>query len=305
MANTFTHSPQQLATVAAKLAGADFNLAKLISTNAAADFAEGTGATVRIPVPGAIPTHSKLIGDKSTALIADELAEKYIDVTLTDHLYSLTVLSEGDLSLELEDYARQVLAPQTRAIAAKIEALTAATMSATPETTSVAYSATAPAKAITAARRILRTNGVPESAKLFAAVGASVYADLLDAPASAGFDANGKTVRGVEVIESTRLADSAIAVFIPEAFALVARAPKVPQGAAYGASITTPVFDDKRGVSFAVRVINDYDSNVAADRSLVSSFVKVAAMPLPVDRENGTVDLVEHGGVVRIDTAAA
>lgn len=304
MANAFTHEPQRIATIAAKLAGADFNLAKLISTNAAADFAEGSGATVRIPVPGAIPTHSKPIGDKSTPLVADELTEKFIDVTLTDHVYALTVLSEGDLSLEIEDYSRQVLAPQTRAIAAKIEALTAATMSATPETTSVAYAAATPAKAFTAARRILRSNGVPESAKLYAAVGAGVYGDLLDAPTGSGFDANGTHVRGIEIIESTRLAAGEIVVFIPEAFTLVARAPKVPAGAAYGASTVTPLVDNERGARFAVRVINDYDSNVAADRSLVSSFVKVAALPLPVDQEDGTVDLVEHGGVVRIDTAA-
>lgn len=299
MTSTFIHEPQTIAELAAKLAGADFNLAKLISTDAASDFAEGTGATVRIPVPGAVPTHSKPIGDKSTALVADELSEKFIDVTLTDHVYSLTVLSEGDLSLEIKDYARQVLGPQARAIAAKIEALTAATMTATPATESVSYSATEPAKAFTAARRILRTNGVPASTKLYAAVGANVYADLLDADAIE----NGK-VRDIEVIESTRLDEDDIITFVPEAFTLVARAPIVPNGAAYGASIRTPLVDKERGAQFAVRVLNDYDSSVAADRSLVSSFVKVAAMPLPVDREDGTVDLVEHGGVVHIATAA-
>lgn len=304
MAHTFIHDAQTIAALAVKLTGKDMNLAKLISTDAAADFGEGSGATVRVPVPGAVPTRTKPIGDKTTALVADELAEKFIDVTLTDHLYNVVVLSEGDLSLEIEDYARQVLAPQTRAIAAKIEALTAAAITATPETTSVTYSASEPAKAITASRRILRQNGVPESAKLTAAVGASVYADLLDAPAGQGFDANGTHVRGVEVVESTRLAAGDIAVFIPSAFTLVARAPRVPAGAAYGASITTPLVDSERGAQFAARVINDYDSNVAADRSLVSSFVKVAAMPLPVDNEDGTVSLVAHGGVVRIDTTA-
>jgi hypothetical protein len=304
VANTFVHDAPTIATLAAKLTGKDFNLAKLISTDAAAEFGEGSGATVRIPVPGAVPTRTKPIGDKSTALVADELAEKYIDVTLTDHLYNVVVLSESDMSLELADYARQVLAPQTRAIAAKVEALTAAAITATPETTSVTYTAAAPAKAITAARRILRQNGVPESAKLTAAVGASVYADLLDAPAGQGFDANGTHVRGVEVVESTRLAAGDIAVFIASAFTLVARAPKVPNGAAYGASIKTPVLDDNRGAQFAVRVINDYDATVAADRSLVSSFVKVAAMPLPVDNEDGTVTLLANGGCVRIDTTA-
>ncbi|MEZ3160133.1 hypothetical protein AB1K54_06225 [Microbacterium sp. BWT-B31] len=295
MANTFIHEPQLIAELAAKLTGKDFNLAGLISTDAAADFAEGGGATVRIPVPGAVPTRTRAIGDKTTALVVDELAEKYIDVTLTDHLYNVVVLSEGDLSLDIKSYASQVLGPQTRAVAARIEALTAAAMSATPADETITYDASNPARAFTAARRVLRLNGVPDSATIKAAVGANVYGDLLDAVAIE----NGK-VRDIEVIESTRLAADDIVVFIPEAFTLVARAPRVPQGAAYGASIKTPIVDKERGAQFACRVVGDYDSTVAADRSLISCFVKVAAMPLPVDRENGTVDLVEHGGVVRI-----
>lgn len=301
MANAFSLSISNVATVAAKLVGADFNLASLISTDAAAEFAPGKGSTIRIPVPGAIPTHTRGIYDRTTALVADELSEQHIEVKLTDHVYNLAILSEGDLSLDIADYARQVLSPQTRAIAAKVEALVASTMSATPAT-ALTYAAATPAKAFTAARRALRDNGVPADARLLAAVGSNVYADLLDGP-DRTFDADGK-VRGFEVIESTRLDPDDIVAFIPSAFTLVTRAPIVPDGAAHGASIATPILDDQRGASFAARVLNDYDSNVAADRSLVSSFVAVAAMPLPVDREDGTVDLVAHGGAVRIATGA-
>ncbi|MDF2554237.1 MAG: hypothetical protein K0R60_132 [Microbacterium sp.] len=303
MANTFNLDIDTIAVIAAKLVGRDFNLASLISRDVEAEFAPGKGNKVRVPVPAAIPTRTRGVYDKTTALVADELSEQFIEVTLADHIYNLAVLSDGDLSLNIAEYSRQVLAPQTRAIAAKIEALTAATMSATPETASIAYSAATPAKAFTAARRALRDNGVPGDAILRAAVGSSVYADLLDAPVGQGFDADGK-VRGFEVIESTRLDAADIVAFVPQAFTLVARAPQVPNGAAYGASITTPVFDDEHGARFAVRVVNDYDSNVAADRSLVGTFAAVQAMPLPVDNEDGTVDLVEHGGAVRIATGA-
>lgn len=213
----------------------------------------------------------------------------------------MAILSEDDLSLDIADYARHVLSPQTRAIAAKIEALVAITLSATPAT-ALTYAAATPAKAFTAARRTLRDNGVPSDARLLAAVGSNVYADLLDRP-DRTFDADGK-VRGFEVIESTRLDADNIVTFIPSAFALVTRAPTVPDGADHGASIATAILDDQRGAAFAARVLNDYDSNVAALRSLVSSFVAVAAMPLPVEREDGTVDLVEQGGAVRIATGA-
>lgn len=299
MAHEFNLDINNVAIITAKLVGADFNLASLISSDVAAEFHPGQGATVRVPVPAAIPTRSKNIFDKTTALVADELTEQHIDVTLADHLYNLAILSEGDLSLNIANYGRQVLAPQARAIAAKIEALTAATMSATPAEPGVTYIDTNPAKAISSARRILRSNGVGADAPLIAAAGASVYTDLLDAGALID-----DKVHGIRVVESTRLAESDLIVFTPSAFTLVVRAPVVPQGAAYGASITTPILDNANGKAFAIRVLNDYDSNVAADRSLVGTFAAVASMPLPVDREDGTVDLVKHGGAVRITSSA-
>ncbi|UPL12592.1 hypothetical protein [Microbacterium sufflavum] len=301
MANTFNLDINNVAKLAAVLVGRDFNLAALISRDVEAEFMPGKGNKVRVPVPAAIPTRTRGVYDKTTALVADELSEQFIEVTLADHVYNLAVLSEGDLSLSMTDYGRQVLAPQTRAIAAKIEALTASAMSATPAEASIMYSAATPAKAFTAARRELRDNGVPGDAILRAAVGSSVYADLLDAPVGQGFDADGK-VRGFEVVESTRLDPEDIVAFVPQAFTLVARAPMVPQGAAYGASIVTPVFSDDNSAQFAVRVVNDYDSNVAADRSLVGTFAAVQAMPLPVDNEDGSVTLLDHGGAVRIST---
>lgn len=302
MSNTILERLTDVATTAAKIVGKDLNLAALISRDVEAEFAPGKGATIRVPVPAAIPTRTKGIFDTTTTLVADDLEEQFISVTLADHLYNLAVLSEGDLSLDIKDYAGQVLRPQARAIATKIEALTATAMSAVPATTTVSYTAAAPAKAFTAARRILRDNGVPGEAALRAAVGANVYADLLDAPTGQGFDANG-AVRGFQVVESTRLDADDIVAFIPQAFSLVVRAPQVPNGAGYGASIKTPVEQDG-ATAFAIRVINDYDSGVAADRSLVSTFAAVTAMPLPVDDENGHVDLVEHGGVVRLTTGA-
>jgi len=302
MSNTILERLSDVATTAAKIVGTDLNLAALISRDVEAEFAPGKGATIRVPVPAAIPTRTRGIYDTTTPLVSDDLEEQFISVKLENHLYNLAILSEGDLSLDIKDYAGQVLRPQARAIATKIEALTASAMSAVPATPTITYNAATPAKAFTAARRVLRDNGVPGGAALRAAVGSNVYADLLDAPTGQGFDADGK-VRGFEIIESTRLDADDIVAFIPSAFSLVVRAPQVPNGAAYGASIKTPV-EQGGSTAFAIRVINDYSPNVAADRSLVSTFAAVAAMPLPVDDENGHVELVENGGVVRLATGA-
>lgn len=94
----------------------------------------------------------------------------------------------------------------------------------------------------------------------------------------------------------TFLAPTDIVGFVKPAFALVVRAPAKPDGAAYGASVSAG--------GFALPHIMSYDDSVAADRSLLSVFAEVTAMPLAVDREDGTVALVEHGGAVRVLASA-
>ena len=286
--------PSEVATVAATLVGADLVLAGLISRDLESDFRKGAGTTVRVRVPGSVVAHRRDLHDTTSVLEVDELVEQQVDVKLSDHLYSKVTLSEGELDLDMTNFARQVLKPQTDALVKRIERDVVAVMQATPADTTLAYDPTNPARVFTAIRTKLRQNGVGDSAQLYAAVGSQVYADLLDGPVGSSgttFDSPG-VVRGFQVVESTRLTPTEIVGFVKPAFALVVRAPAVPDGAAYGASVSAS--------GFALRHIMSYDDSVAADRSLLSVFAEVTAMPLAVDRENGTVDLVDHGGAVRV-----
>lgn len=289
----FLLTADKIAAVAAELVGQDLNLAARTYLDLAADFNEGSAGHVRVRVPGAPAVSTRGIRDVTTPLASGAINEQGIDVELTEHAYSHVTLSEGDLTLDLENYARQVLLPQAHAVSKYIERAVAAEMHATPASTTITYDPANPARTFTAARRVLRSNGLGADAPLVAAVGADIYADLLDAlPANGVTFADDGRVRGFEVIESTRLDDSEAVFYTPTAYATVVRAPVVPQGAPFGASV--------KGDQFALRMIRAYDSTVAADRSLVSAFVGVSAMPLPVDREDGTVDLVANGGTVRI-----
>ncbi|MDR6436057.1 hypothetical protein J2790_001178 [Paenarthrobacter nicotinovorans] len=292
MTNTFL-TADNIARTAAAIVGQDLNLAGKVYRDLEADFATGKGNTVKIRVPGAVAAQTRGIYDTSTPLVSDEIAEQSIDVELTDHVYDNVVLSDGDLDLEITDYTAQVLLPQAAAIVKHVERAVASAMKATPETATITYSAATPAKTFTQMRKELRDNGVPTEAPLIAAVGSAVYADLLDGPAGT-WDESGK-VRGFEIVESTRLAADEIVGFIKEAFALVVRAPRVPDGAPFGASVSES--------GFSLRYIRSFDGTVAADRSLVSAFVGVQAMPLAVDNEDGTVSLVDNGGAVRVLTA--
>lgn len=290
MANAFL-TAENLAKTAAAIVGLDMNLSAHVHRDLEASFSAGKGNVVKVRVPGAVAAQTRGIYDTATPLTSDEIAEQSIDVTLTDHVYDNIVLSEGDLDLEIDNYASQVLRPQATAIVKYIEKAVATAMKATPESAALAYSAAAPAKTFTQIRKALRDNGVSTDAKLVAAVGSGVYGDLLDADA---IDDKG-LVRGFLIVESTRLASDEIVAFVREAFALVVRAPQVPAGAAFGASVNEG--------GFALRLIRSFDSTVAADRSLVSSFVGVRAMPLAVDNEDGTITLVANGGAVRVLTS--
>ncbi|QHC70309.1 P22 phage major capsid protein family protein [Rathayibacter sp. VKM Ac-2801] len=299
MPNAFL-TPNNIATVAANLVGRDLNLGALIARDLEADFEPGKGMTVKVRVPGAIASQTKPAADTTTPLVTGKIAEQFVSVELTDHVYNAVVLSEADLDLEIGDFTRQVLDPQTSAITKHVERAVAAALKATPESTTITYDATNPARTFTAIRSALRAKGVTAETPIVAAVGSQVYADLLDGPVgSAGttFDSPG-VVRGIKVVESTRLAPDEIVAFVKNAFSLVVRAPEVPEGAPFGASVV-----DRTGAEpFALRWIRSYDGNVAVDRSVVSAFVGVNALPLPVDNEDGTVTLVPNGGAVRVLT---
>jgi hypothetical protein len=302
MSNIFTLSGDQIASVAATIVGKDLNLAGLVYRDLAKDFRGGTGSTVEVPVPGATQSFSKAAGDTTTVMSTGTIAEQTISVPLKDHVYSRIALSEEEASLDLIDFSRQVLAPQAAALAVKAEALVAGVLNAETASTTITYSASDPAKAITAARRTLRANGVKESSRIIAVAGSDIYADFLDADTSADPLIVGGKVKGVELHESTRVGASDLFVFVPEAIALVVRAPHTPNGAKAASSVSTKADD---GTSFALRWVGDYDTSLAADVSLVSAFMAAQDMPLAVvDEATGTVDLVEHGGIVRVTAAA-
>lgn len=287
------YTATEAATVVAKIVSKDLVAAGLVSRDFDADFAPGRGLTVPVRIPGAAKARTKSPSDKNTPIVADEINEQTVDVTITDHVHHLSTLSEADLTLNLKDFSAQVLAPQAGALAKFAENAVVTAMKATPAT-DLAYDAAQPARTFTRIRAQLRDNGVPAEEPITALVGSKVYGDLLDGPERT-FDPDGK-VRGITVHESTRLAPDEIVAFIRPAFVLVARAPIAPEGAPFSASVSTP--------EFAARVIRQYAPSVAAEQSLVSVLLGARAMPLPVDNGEGAVELVEHGGAVRVLTGA-
>lgn len=297
MANDF-YTPEEAVQVAAALASEDAYLSALINR----DFEDnllgggGKGRTVNVRIPAALTAHVRGV-DAIDAIKIDALEESVHPVKLGDHVYSAVALTEGDLTLHIEDFAKQVLAPQVAAVVEEVEAQVADVLATIALDSTVAWNEADPVKTFTEIRKRLRQRGVPQT-NLNVVVGTNVYAALLDAKAitdasqSASTEAlregNVGKVRGFQVVESTRVDDDEIVAFHRDAFTLAVRAPQVPAGAAFGAT------ESSNG--FSLRYLRDYDVNTTRDRSLVSTFAGVAAMPfyeVTRDRVAGTADVNE------------
>lgn len=291
MSNTFaTNDGQVLADVAAGLAETDMGLAALIYRDVAAEFVPGRGNTVSIRVPGVTTTATRSVGSTADYEVG-EIVEQLLPVTLTTEAYSVVPVSLAESTLDITSYAKQVLKPQTMTVAHHIESVTAAAFAATPKDATIAYSATDPRSAVIHARAALRARGVSADANIRAVAGANVFADLLLANA---LDDQG-SVAGVKVHESNAVPVDALYVFVPGAFVAAIRAPLPPEGATVAASATT--------AGMALTHMRAFNGANGTTNSIVTTFVGVAPMPLPVaDYENGVVDLVEGGGIVSIDT---
>lgn len=302
MTNNIANSPVNtitadvIAAVAADLAGKDLNLGALFHQDYAAEFGDGSGRTIRVRVPGATAVSTRGVYSLE-ALELGSIEEQSVPVSLDVEAYSAVPLARGHLDLSLRDYGKQVLLPQTRAVVQYAERAVAQALTShdADETISEAYDALNPRAVIVKARAKLRDAGVPDSAEIFAVTGAGAYADLIMAQV---LDENGAVAgTDVRVHESTRLPSGSIFVGIKEAVALAVRAPSVPDGAPFGASVQT---DD-----YAATVIRAFNPAIGADQSTVSAFVGASAMPLAVDNEDGTVDLIDGAAMVHIDTTLA
>lgn len=316
MPNEF-YTAEQAAQVAVALAGKDAYLSALINRNFldAVFQGGGKGRTVNVKVPSALIARSRGIDDVTTALVLDELSERTFGITLGEHVYSAVGLSEGDLNLDIEDFSKQVLAPQMDAVVDFIEEEVATALGKIEGVqageAALAFDPTKPVKVFTGIRKVMRDRGLPAS-NLNVVVGTEVYASLLDADAISAADASGSTdalregnvgrLRGFTIVESNRVEEDEIIAFHRDAVVLATRAPGVPSGASFGAIQSSG--------GYSLRYLRDYDAMHTQDRSIISTFAGVETAPvyrIERDYEAQTAKVVEvpGGGAIRLGGSAS
>lgn len=275
------------------------SIALTVNRDAEAGYERGYGSTVDVamPVEAASGTRSSAQREARAAITFGDLTRKYVPVKLEDELYSAVRLPSEWLTWTLADFEREVVKPQSEAVASLIPAKLGAVMATVkasqasdPNAAGVDYTDTKALKfkadgsnlleVVARANRILNKNKVPFINRTLA-VGSGVAEvfrknkDLLNVSFSADNggllrDATIAKVGGFTVVEEPALPEAFSVFYEKNAFALAVRAADVPAGATFGDSVAED--------GFALRHICDYDPTYAEDRSVVDAYFGAAVL---------------------------
>ncbi len=288
MANTFIKAGQ-IVQAAALLLQREIVLPRLVWTQPSDAFMGALNDTVTLRVPAVLSANTRTMRS-STALTPDNLTETSVPVVLDTHVYNLLNVTDEQLTLDITDFAAQVLAPQMRAVAEGMEdaiagELTAANVAAGQILAGVDIS-TAPTSGeaygvLVEARKELNKLNVPRSERVVV-LGADLEAWFLQDPIIANHNSGNRDaledatlgrIAGFTVVGSNAVDSEDGFAFHRTAIAFANVAPALPDGATMKARVATE--------SLALRYLRDYNptnSTGPVDRSLVDAFVGAASV---------------------------
>lgn len=239
--------------------------------------------TIRVPAIGQPARTRTLRG--GTPITNDELAEFAIAVALTTDVYKGVPITDEELTLDIKDFARQILNPQTGAVAEGVEDQLVAAIEGASYETALPIDEDDPFLTFIDARTALNDANVPRGRRTML-VGSEVEAAVLKSdrldkhdPGSPGVDAFSEArvgrMAGFDVIGSNGIASDKAYAYHRTAFVLATRAPAIPEGAKMGQGIELD--------GIAARWLRDYDYVNTTDRSLVNTWVGTAVVTDPDD----------------------
>lgn len=290
MAHSFL-KPTVVVDTAIKLLQREIVLPQLVWLNGIGDFAGKYQDTITIRVPARTVAHRRALRGTGAArnLVTEDLTENAIPVTLDHDVYHAVALTDEELTLDITDFASQVLNRQIRAVAEDLEnglADTIAGANYAQNNMIVNATETTLWDAVVDARRKLNDKYVDRSGRVLV-VGSAVEAAFLkdetfarydstgDSPNSALRDASIGQVAGLNVVVSDALKHGDAYLFHPTAFIMATRPPAAPRGANFTSAASA--------AGLAIRWLMDYDYSATTDRSLVDTFVGYQAVSDPVD----------------------
>jgi hypothetical protein len=278
MANSFIKATK-VAAASLGVLGREVVLPQLVWRDAGGDFAGAANDTISIRVPAYLTARERTLRAAGPITI-DEETETKVDVTLDTDVYKGVNVTDENMTLDIVDFMEQVQNPILRAIARGIEDELSDTITGATYALSVNFSKTKPLDSVLDARKKLNDCNVPATGRVLA-VGSTVEQYILkhlagrESGAESAENALNDAViarnfGGFRVVQCNALPPDEAYAFHKTAFVLCSRAPIVPQGASWGASVS---FD-----GFAMRVIKDYDPLYVRDRCIGNCYIGATAV---------------------------
>ena len=282
MANTFLKS-ETIVRTALGLLQREIILPNLVWRFGQSDFQGAKDDTITLRVPAVLTARDYEWRTRNNAIVMDDVTETGVDVTLDTHPYSAVAVTDEQLTLDIVSFSEQVLQPQVRAVAERLENLIAVTLGGAivPSGAEVAHTIGTTDGYTTAvrARKILNMQNVPMADRVLL-LGANLEEDFLNSDHLTLVDQSGSDsalrdgtlgrILGFTVVTSNAIDPDIGYAFNRTAIAYGNMAPVVPDGATSGAS--------ESYAGLAMRWIRDYDPSYLRDRSVVSSFAGAASV---------------------------
>lgn len=293
MANVL-YTPEQAARSTLAAVRWVSTLPRLVRQDFSNEFVAGRGQTVNVVHPvtlAAARTYTAANRTARAAIVFDELAQSTTPVTLEDQIYSAVRLPDDFATFTLTSMEQQVLRPQAEVVADKIGALLTAELNAVAADGDVPLLLADGSNAlqvIIALRSVMNARKVPMSDRVLALTPAAEAA-ILNVPQLQKINESGGDLLrtatignlfGFTIVSDPNLTRSV--AFQRDAFALVTRPSRSPQGAAFSATVAQD--------GFALRWLQQYNPLQLEDQSIVDTFA--AAETLDADRAVGVVDPV-------------
>lgn len=281
MANTYIKAAQ-IVQASALLLQREIVLPRVVWTQPDANFRGALNDTVTLRVPAVLTARTRTLRS-SEGLTADTLTETSVPVVLDTHVYSLLNITDEELTLDIMDFAAQVLAPQMRAIAEGMEnSIVGALEAATPAGTVSLGAFTNTYEALIEAGAILNENNVPRAGRVVVA-GSRIEAQILSDERFSKVNESGSSdalreatltrAAGFTIVGSNAVDPWTAYAMDQYAVAFADVAPALPDGATMKERLNT--------AGLALRYIRDYNptnSTGPVDRSLVDAFVGAASV---------------------------
>lgn len=219
-------------------------LGSTIFRNAGGDFRGAKGDTINLRLPAYAKANKRQLRS-SDARVRTKLHERVVPIQLT-HGYQIDVpLTDEEITLDIENLAREVIAPSVAGIAREYETDIGNLMSTASYARDTVEVGSDPFQAAIQARKLLQDGQVPLDG-LFLAVGSSVEAAILGSEHLSRFDQSGDAnalrrarigqFANFTVVSAQALPPDEAVAYHRTAFSVGTRAPMVPDGAAWGST---------------------------------------------------------------------